>query len=645
MDIKPRVNATSQPNTPQSSQAGSDRPRATTTRISLACVHCRNRHSKCDGKRTGCERCRRERRLCGYLPSLRGIKNPNPKPEPKSKPKEAASVTNATDAEPPKKDAKAICYNTPAPDLAMLEKTIMHTKPFPGGWVVVSPTHSTNYLFDFYYSYFHDSHSWLPPKRIMAQMIDHRVEGLGFIATMITYIGSIYTKTVDTGPLRTSAFDMASSSLPKTIWNVQALLCVCIAALGDGYIDLCGPWFDKAVEMALKLGLQNKSFADAEPNLVLAESYRRTYWGLCLHGSLRTVREHLGHFQLYDIVPTTDLPCEEWEYQGEEIPKPVSFGEIHHLRTSRDYSSWAYLAELVKISGESVVPLLNVGIHADAEAVDRADDRIVAWILQLPKWKMDLVDPDGASDMILYLALGIAHGLRIRIQLNLIGAGGGVQFRIPETVRCGPIFRHHPSAAASLTGKTSRAWMYGSKALQASLAVVNLFNANLPPEKFSPTCTLGIEKAVIPLLDAYLFGSVKPLVMREKIMLLANVLATAGEFWPNARAVSVEIIKALGREEDSLDRWGDTTGLERIIDNIMPTTDERDALSIVPLLTTEEMNALTDDMLAQGEPMALYKPEPQPQPDLEPLWPKPSWPEPGPRQLPHRPLKIEESVN
>ncbi|KAH7156394.1 hypothetical protein EDB81DRAFT_388975 [Dactylonectria macrodidyma] len=645
MDIRPRVNATSQSSItqpPHAGAAGSDQPRAN-IRVGLACVNCRNRHIRCDGARTGCQRCRLEGYICGYLPSQRGSQKPKakskdkPKDKTKDKPKARASATNVAVSKAPTKDTNAPCYITPALFFSRPKPPVMDTKSLPGGWVVVSPVHSTNYLFDFYYSYFHDSHSWLPPKKMMAHMIDHRLEGLSFIATMITYIGSIYTKMVDTTPLRATAYAMASSSLPKSVWNVQALLCICIAALGEGCGDLCGPWFDKAVKMALDLGLHNKSFADAEPNLVLAESYRRTYWGLYMHGSLRTVREHLGHFQLYDIVPTTDMPCEEWEYQAEEIPSPVSYREFYHLRTSRDYSSWAYLTELVQICGESVVPILNVGFHADATAFDRADFQIMAWILQLPKWKMDLVDPDGANDMILYHALGIAHSLRIRIQLNLIQAGA--QFRIPEVVRCGPIFGRHPSASASLAGMASHTWVYGTKALQASLAIVNLFSANLPPEKFSPTCALGIEKAAIPLLDAYLWGDAKTLVMRKKIMLLANILGTAGQFWPNAKAVSVEIIKALAREKDSLDQWGDTTGLDRIIDSLIPPMDEQDALNLV-LLTTEEMDALAESVLAlEPLPMSLCKPEPEPEP--QPV----SKPEPGPILVPHRSLKTEELMD
>lgn len=71
----------------------------------------------------------------------------------------------------------------------------------------------------------------------------------------------------------------------------------------------------------------------------------------------------------------------------------------------KDHSSWAYLVGLTRICGESVVPLLNVGPIALPEAVDDADHRVVSWLMQLPQWKKELVDPDGAVDMILYHAV------------------------------------------------------------------------------------------------------------------------------------------------------------------------------------------------------------------------------------------------
>lgn len=44
-----------------------------------------------------------------------------------------------------------------------------------------------------------------------------------------------------------------------------------------------------------------------------------------------------------------------------------------------------------------------------ANTVDRADSRIVSWLIRLPKWKQQLVDGGGAVDMILFHAMAYAH--------------------------------------------------------------------------------------------------------------------------------------------------------------------------------------------------------------------------------------------
>jgi hypothetical protein len=89
-----------------------------------------------------------------------------------------------------------------------------------------------------------------------------------------------------------------------------------VASLGEGRDDLAMSWMQRAAQMTLDLGMHHKSFADAEPNPILAESYRRTYWGLYVHGFMGTVRGDAEHFILYTVPSTTELPCEEWEYQS-----------------------------------------------------------------------------------------------------------------------------------------------------------------------------------------------------------------------------------------------------------------------------------------------------------------------------------------
>lgn len=206
-------------------------------------------------------------------------------------------------------------------NFAYFDIPVQFVKPIAKGWSIiedpkaVSPSTEAD-LLHLYYTHFHKTHSWLPPKQTLIRLSHERKTEFGLIIIMIAYIGSVYSKTVNSLPLREKAHELALGPLHATVWNVQSLLCISIAAFGEDNIDLCGNIFGRAVQMALYIGLQHKSFADAEKDPVLAESYRRTYWGLYVHGSLRTVREHHGHFQLYSTPATTEFPCEEWEYQS-----------------------------------------------------------------------------------------------------------------------------------------------------------------------------------------------------------------------------------------------------------------------------------------------------------------------------------------
>jgi hypothetical protein len=210
--------------------------------------------------------------------------------------------------------------STPSPNIPSFNLAVQIANPLVKGWSVMEgpKTQSSSReadLINLYYTHFHKTHSWLPPRQTLVRLIHERQHELHLMMSMLTYIGSVYSKTVNTKPLREKARKMAVGSLQTTVWNIQSLLCISIAAFGEGDVDFCGKTFEKAVEMALVLGLQHKSFADAENDPILAESYRRTYWALYVHGSLRTVREHHGYFQLFSTPATTEFPCEEWEYQ------------------------------------------------------------------------------------------------------------------------------------------------------------------------------------------------------------------------------------------------------------------------------------------------------------------------------------------
>ncbi|KAF4453475.1 hypothetical protein F53441_3860 [Fusarium austroafricanum] len=318
-------------------RAGAENSRAH-HRASLACVPCRSKHIKCDGYLPLCTRCKTVGKPCRYVNSRRGIGDPKKR----NTIKDEALMTGQDD----------ITESTPSSSL-----TGFHIPTSQ------STSHTLNgRLFDLYYAYFHVAYSWLPPSPLPSQVtLEHiwttEPENLRFLITTVRYIGSLYL-TPDTGNtsqlLQEKAQEMSQEPLPPTILSVQALLSLSIAAFGQQRDKVYEPMFILARGLALSLGLQHKKFANEQPNLILAESCRRTYWGLYIHEMLLDVRGGLGPSLLYSTVSDlgTELPCEEWEYQAGNIPVPVTLKEYDLLGSSREYSSWACFIDLMLLSYE-----------------------------------------------------------------------------------------------------------------------------------------------------------------------------------------------------------------------------------------------------------------------------------------------------
>ncbi|OHE93706.1 hypothetical protein CORC01_11023 [Colletotrichum orchidophilum] len=311
-----------------------------------------------------------------------------------------------------------------------------------------------------------------------------------------------------------------------TCWTVQGLLVLSVAAFGEGRMDLSAGWMDAATQMALDLGMQDKAFADAASDPFMAESSRRTYWALYWQGNMRAMREDSPTFMLSGVVASTELPCEEWEYQSGEIPQPLSL-KNYSARDPMDeksYSSWTYLIDLCRLSTE-------------------ADSRLVSWLINLPKWKQQLVDPGGAVDMVLFHAMAYANSLRIKMQLPMEASGFGIR----DLLTLGPLFKSRDMAFPRMPrcSGSSYPWLECSIALQAGLSTIGLFNFSLPPARYSPACIIGLRRAALALLDARMYGGSDSPALREKLDLLLSVLKVAGEMWPVARNIGNEVSDVL----------------------------------------------------------------------------------------------------
>jgi hypothetical protein len=97
----------------------------------------------------------------------------------------------------------------------------------------------------------------------------------------MSYIGSLYAPEISSDTYREAALlQLDQPFLPPNGFTVQTFLLTAIALHLEDKPDLARTILDKAIFMAVELGMNSLDFANFETDPILAESWRRTYWGL-----------------------------------------------------------------------------------------------------------------------------------------------------------------------------------------------------------------------------------------------------------------------------------------------------------------------------------------------------------------------------
>lgn len=287
-------------------------------------------------------------------------------------------------------------------------------------------------LVDLFYKYLHPSHPFLPPRRFFAIFFDADSDSYQFLLAAMKYCGSKYNRDPKSEQLREAAFAVACGPLPMTPQSVQALLLLSMVACGDALFEHHAGWLDRAMSMAMDIGMNQKSYADSVTDRVLAESYRRTWYFLFVQQSTRLIKHSQSKIEVADIKHDVDLPCEEWEFDSgvglpatratvanlpsanvveQVIPTPLSVADYETRKSLSkvEFSSLAYLVDICKIRVELVLPYIRSQEDKKKAWLDRTDSRICDFLRRVPRWKLDLVDQDGVSDLVIHTAVNLAH--------------------------------------------------------------------------------------------------------------------------------------------------------------------------------------------------------------------------------------------
>ncbi|KAI1392789.1 uncharacterized protein F4822DRAFT_392219 [Hypoxylon trugodes] len=495
-------------------------------RVSLACVQCRSKHVKCDATLPACNRCQQEDKPCYYAKSRRGIRDPKKRSLISDKPPATSAGTFLS-----------------TPGLSSQAPSVQSLNDVPSGWTVhstpsttsVSPKSEKELLLDLFYSFFHPSYPCLPPKRVFFNQVETDPNSYHFLLAVVNYCGSLYTTQVPSDDLREAAFSAACGSLPFTVQSVQGLLILSIAAFGEMKFEHHAGWANRAVTIAVELRMNHKSFADGTSNPVLAESYRRTWWCLTFQDSTRNLCDVGSTLSIADVDSDVDLPCEEWEYESGIIPQPISQSQYEtQVNLGRaDFSSMAYLIDICKIQTDLVLPYNEAPEDKKAEIFERADSRICDWLRRVPKWKMNLVDPDGMVDVILYHGLAIAHENRLRLRQSAPRSGLNIREYFPLGPAKGP----------DRKGQIVKGFGWSSHPIdiQAANGYCDLFRHPFPTMNLRAVFATGTLRVLLAYLDACVFLGLDSPVFRERINRLVQILTTHGETWPLSRKIADDI--------------------------------------------------------------------------------------------------------
>lgn len=125
------------------------------------------------------------------------------------------------------------------------------------------------------------------PRYYFFNRLENDPESLKHLRAVIQYIGSLYAPDILSAEHRELALGQLDlPNLPVNGFTVQTLLLTAIVLHCDDEMDRAREVLDRAIYLALELRMNSREFASLEPDPVLAESWRRTYWGLFVTDSM-----------------------------------------------------------------------------------------------------------------------------------------------------------------------------------------------------------------------------------------------------------------------------------------------------------------------------------------------------------------------
>lgn len=311
-------------------------------RATLACIPCRTRHVRCDATKPACRRCLAENKTCRYAVSRRGGLT---RAALAARRNLAATEVRTSNVERAPRDVcsqlgQAKRHFANGSDSLSLDNTCLsqmevnqpasnHTRPFNPVTPIIDvglPSELLNIsgdrCIDLYYQHFHPLHPCVVPRPCLERLLQDPAKHLTLrplVATM-RHIGSLYCQSCQAEQLREEATSIiaAVQQHSRDAFMVQTYMINSIALYWGGDPVRSREEMDSAIHLALDLKMQCREFVltHGEDDPVLQESWRRTWWQIYIVDAYYAAMKHAPTYSTCDVEATTELPCEENEYQS-----------------------------------------------------------------------------------------------------------------------------------------------------------------------------------------------------------------------------------------------------------------------------------------------------------------------------------------
>jgi hypothetical protein len=132
-------------------------------------------------------------------------------------------------------------------------------------------------------SNFHNAHPFLTPYNHFLAYMETDTNSFTQILLVVQYIGSLYINDNSKVLLKEKVLEQLEvPDLPLNGYTVLSFLLLTIVAYGQDDLQHARALLERGGQMAIDIGMNRRTFAEAELDPVWAESWRRTYWGLYL---------------------------------------------------------------------------------------------------------------------------------------------------------------------------------------------------------------------------------------------------------------------------------------------------------------------------------------------------------------------------